>query len=294
MRSLALLPAQKIFAPLRLYRQRYILRLKNTSFGCRQLINKTQLRSAAAPALSSSVAVALCLPLPGAARPLLSAAATVLLSSPPPSLSSCSSPRISCRHPTPSSPDAAVTISPLLPLSFVDCCFKRRTKPLLPTMVPSLSSRLPSLVGCFRCPPPFTLAASHGRRHHQSVTLTAGASTSPSSSPVPPVAVATPPAVEQRAIAVVAAAAAAVGDDTDVRLRVIVVLVVPAIPPPSPQLRASTAPIARRPQIGRWRRDVLLASPRSRDPPRSDPLSNVVAPQAAAAAAAAAIHAANR
>jgi hypothetical protein len=80
------------------------LRLKNTSFGCRQLINKTQLRSAAAPALSSSVAVALCLPLPRAARPLLSAAATVLLSSPPPSLSSCSSPRISCRHPTPSSP----------------------------------------------------------------------------------------------------------------------------------------------------------------------------------------------
>ena len=104
MRSLALLPAQKIFAPLQLYRQRYILRLKNTSYGCRQLINKTQLRSAAAPALSSSVAVALCLPLPGAARPLLSAAATVLLSSPPPSLSSCSSPRISCRHPTPSSP----------------------------------------------------------------------------------------------------------------------------------------------------------------------------------------------
>jgi hypothetical protein len=42
----------------------YILRLKNTSFGCRQLINKTQLRSAAAPALSSSVAVAVCLTLP--------------------------------------------------------------------------------------------------------------------------------------------------------------------------------------------------------------------------------------
>jgi hypothetical protein len=38
--------------------------------------------------------------------------------------------------------------------------------------------------------------------------------------------------VGQRAIAVVAAAAAAVGDDADVRLRVIVVLVVPAIPPP--------------------------------------------------------------
>jgi hypothetical protein len=37
-------------------------------------------------------------------------------------------------------------------------------------------------------------------------------------------------------------------------------------PPPSPQSRTSTAPIARRPQIGRWRRDVLLtftAIPRS-------------------------------
>jgi hypothetical protein len=71
-------------------------------------------------------------------------------------------------------------------------------------MVPSLSSGLPSLVGCFRCPPP----------------------------PTPPVVVATPPAVEQRAIAVVAAAAAAVGDDAGVRLRVILVLVSPAIPPP--------------------------------------------------------------
>jgi hypothetical protein len=39
---------------------------------------------------------------------------------------------------------------------------------LLPTMVPSLSSGLPSLVGCFRCPPPPTLAASHGRRHTSS------------------------------------------------------------------------------------------------------------------------------
>ncbi len=107
-----------------------------------------------------------------------------------------------------------------------------------------MSSRLPSLVGCFRCPPPFTLAASHGRRPHQSVTLTAGASTSPSSSPVPPVAVATPPAVEQRAIAVVvvAAAAAAVGDDTDVRLRVIVVLVVPAIPPPLTAVKSVNCP----------------------------------------------------
>ena len=94
-----------------------------------------------------------------------------------------------------SSPDAVVTISPLVPLSFVDCCFKRRTKPLLPTMVPSLSSRLPSLVGCFRCPPPPTLAASHGRRHQQSVALTAGASTSLSSSPGPLVIAVMPQAV---------------------------------------------------------------------------------------------------
>ena len=144
-----------------------------------------------------------------------------------------------------SSPDAVITIYPLVPPSFVDCCFKRRTKPLLPMMVSLLSSRLPSLVGCFRCPPSPTLAASHGRRRQQSVTLTAGASTSPSSSPDPPVVVATPPVVGQRAIAVVAASAA-VGDDADVRLRVIVVivLVVPAISPPSPQSRASTAPIA--------------------------------------------------
>jgi hypothetical protein len=56
-----------------------------------------------------------------------------------------------------------------------------------------------------------------------------------------------PPAVEQRVIAVVvAAAAAAYGDDANVCLRVILVLVVPAIPLPSPQSRASTAPIARR------------------------------------------------
>jgi hypothetical protein len=51
--------------------------------------------------------------------------------------------------------------------------------------------------------------------------------------------------VEQRAIAVAAAAAAAVGDDAGVRLHVILVLVGPAIPPPSPQSRALTAPIAR-------------------------------------------------
>jgi hypothetical protein len=66
---------------------------------------------------------------------------------------------------------------------------------LLPMMVSLLSSRPPSLVGFFRCPPPPTLAASHGRRYQQSVTLTAGALTSPSSSLGPPVAIATPPAV---------------------------------------------------------------------------------------------------
>jgi hypothetical protein len=137
---------------------------------------KTQLLSAAAPALSSSVAVTVCLPLHVACCPL-------------PPLFSCRRPRRRC-HCAPlllnqsSSPDVDVTISPLVPPMFVDCCFKRQTKPLLPTMVPSSS-----LVGCFRCPPPPTLAASHGRRHHQSVTLTAGASTSPSSLPGPPVIV---------------------------------------------------------------------------------------------------------
>ena len=119
---------------------------------------------------------------------------------------------------------------------------------MLPTMVPSLSSRPPSLVGCFRCPPPPTLATSHGRPHQQSLTLTAGALRSPSLSEVPPVVVATLPAVGQCAIAIVAATAIAVGDDADVRLHVIViiVLVLPVIPPPSPQSRASTAPIAQR------------------------------------------------
>ena len=48
----------------------------------------------------------------------------------------------------------------LFPPSFVDCCFKRRKKPLLPTVVSSLSSRPPSLVGCFRCPLPPTPAHS--------------------------------------------------------------------------------------------------------------------------------------
>jgi hypothetical protein len=86
-----------------------------------------------------------------------------------------------------------ITISPLVPPSFVDCCFKRWTKPLLPMMVSLLSSRPSALVICFRCPPPPTLAASHGSRCQQSVALTAGALTSPL--PCPPLVVATPPAV---------------------------------------------------------------------------------------------------
>ena len=90
-----------------------------------------------------------------------------------------------------------ITISPLVPPLFVDCCFKWRTKPLLPTMVSSLSSRPSALVGCFRCPPPPTLAASHGSRCQQSIALTASASTSPS--PCPPLVVATPPAVPNSA-----------------------------------------------------------------------------------------------
>jgi len=152
-----------------------------------------------------------------------------------------------------SSPDAVITISPLVPPSFVDCCFKRRTKPLLPTMVPSLSSRLPSLVRCFRCPPPPTLAASHGRGHQQSVTLTAGASTSPSSSPGPPVVVAMPPAVVTTPTFVCASSSSS---SSSCR----------RFPPPhrSRERRLSPSrddlpPGDRRPRIGRWRRDVLLA-----------------------------------
>jgi len=53
--------------------------LKNTYFGCRRS-GKTQLRSAATPVLSSSVAATVRLPLPGTARRLLPAAATVLVS----------------------------------------------------------------------------------------------------------------------------------------------------------------------------------------------------------------------
>ena len=90
-----------------------------------------------------------------------------------------------------------ITISPLVPPLFVDCCFKRRTKPLLPTMVLSLSSWPSALVGCFRCPPPPTLAASHGSRRQQSVAFTNSASMSPL--PCPPLVVATPPAVPNSA-----------------------------------------------------------------------------------------------
>ncbi len=97
---------------------------------------------------------------------------------PRPPLFSCRRPRHRCRRAPlllnqSSSPDAIITISPIIPPSFADCCFKRRAKPLLPTMVPSLSSGLPSLIGCFRCPPPPppTLAASHGRRHTSSPVL---------------------------------------------------------------------------------------------------------------------------
>jgi hypothetical protein len=86
-----------------------------------------------------------------------------------------------------------ITISSLAPPSFVDCCFIRWTKPLLPTMVSSLSSWPSALVVCFRCPPPPTLTASHGSCHQQSAALTAGTLTSPS--PSPPLVVTTPPAV---------------------------------------------------------------------------------------------------
>jgi hypothetical protein len=85
-----------------------------------------------------------------------------------------------------------ITISSLVPPSFVDCCFKRRTKPLLPTMVSSLSSWPSAHFGCFRCPPPPTPAASHVSCRQLSVALTAG--NSPSPSPCPPLVVAAPPA----------------------------------------------------------------------------------------------------
>ena len=112
----------------------------------------------------------------------------VMSSCPRPSIIVCSSPFF---------PQHFITISPLVPPLFVDCCFKRRTKPLLPMMVSLLLSWPSALVGCFCCPPPPTLAASHGSRHQQSVALTASASTSPS--PCSPLVVATPPAVPNSA-----------------------------------------------------------------------------------------------
>jgi hypothetical protein len=51
-----------------------------------------------------------------------------------------------------------ITISPLIPPSFVDCCFKRRKKPLLPTMVSLLSSWPSTLVGYLLSAP------AHSRR----------------------------------------------------------------------------------------------------------------------------------
>jgi hypothetical protein len=79
---------------------------------------------------------------------------------------------------------------PSHPPSFVDCCFKRQTKPL---MVLSLSSRPSALVGCFHCPPPAHSRRFPWHRRQQSVSLTAGASTLPL--PCPPLIVATPSAV---------------------------------------------------------------------------------------------------
>ncbi len=111
-------------------------------------------------------------------------------------MSSCPLPSIVV-HSSPFFTQHFITISPLVPPLFVDFCFKRRTKPLLPTKVSPLSSRPSALVGCFRCPPPPTLAASHGSRHQQSIALTASTLTLPS--PCPPLVVATPPAVPNSA-----------------------------------------------------------------------------------------------
>jgi hypothetical protein len=130
-------------------------------------------------------------------------------------------------------------------------------------MVLSLSSRPSALVGCFHCPPPahsrrFPWQSSsavrfpHSRRFDVAVAV---------SSPHRSDAVGGPPPLRslpnsrsatrglvlllgegQRVIAVVAAA--------NVCLHVVVVVVIiaviaPAIPLPSPQLRASTVPVAR-------------------------------------------------
>ena len=89
-----------------------------------------------------------------------------------------------------------ITISPLVPPSFVDCCFKRRTKPLLPTMVSLLSSWLSALIGCFRCPPPPTLAAfpwqsssavccPHNRRFDVAVAVSSPCHSDTASGPPP-------------------------------------------------------------------------------------------------------------
>ena len=154
-----------------------------------------------------------------------------------------------------------ITISPLIPPSFVDCCFKRQTKPL---MVLSLSSRPSALVGCFHCPPPahsrrFPWQSSsavrfpHSRRFDIAVAV---------SSPHRSDAVGGPPPLRslpnsrgathgsvlllgegQRVIAVVAAANACLHV---VVVVVIIAVIAPAIPLPSPQSRASTVPVARR------------------------------------------------
>ena len=149
-------------------------------------------------------------------------------------------------------------MAPLVPPSFVDSCFNRQTKPLLP-MVPPLLLRPPSLVSCFRCPSPSTLAASHAdvissllpsqpalRRHHRlrsvlPLSLRCHQRSFPSaeSSEFSRRDSRLSPAIlhfsgeGKRAITVVAAAAA-VGDYANVHLCIIVVivLIVTAIPPP--------------------------------------------------------------
>ena len=137
--------SENIFFGLQRYNN---VHLKNTSFvGCRRSGNK----------LIKHNSVLLLLLFFPPLLPSLSACrcpALHIACCPRPPLFSCRRPRRRCRHAPlllnqSSSPDVVITISPLVPPSFVDCCFKWRTKPLLPMMVPSLSSRLPSLVGCF-------------------------------------------------------------------------------------------------------------------------------------------------
>ena len=128
---------------------------------------------------------------------------------------------------------------------------------MLPTMVSLLSSWLSALVGCFRCPPPPTLAAfpwqslsavrcPHSRRFDVAVAVSSPCRSDTAGGP-PPLRrnLQLGPTIlrllgeGQRAIAVVAAA--------NVHLRVVVVViavVAPAIPLPSPQLRATSALVA--------------------------------------------------